>query len=114
MVKPILSLSRTGLQDWLLQRISALILLAYIIFLTIYFYSTPKLNFYLWQQLFSNIYMKIFTLLAIVSLIVHAWIGMWIILTDYIKITWLRMLIQTSINLGFIASFVWSIIILWP
>jgi succinate dehydrogenase / fumarate reductase membrane anchor subunit len=34
---------------------------------------------------FSSAFTKVFTLLALVSILIHAWIGMWQVLTDYVK-----------------------------
>ena len=37
-----------------------------------------------WKALFEQTWMRIFSLLAILSLAAHAWIGMWAVLTDYL------------------------------
>lgn len=52
------------------------------------------LNYHNWHGLFSNLSMKVFTLLALIALLVHAWIGIWQVLTDYIKCSKLRGVLQ--------------------
>ncbi|MBT7720100.1 MAG: succinate dehydrogenase, hydrophobic membrane anchor protein, partial [Halieaceae bacterium] len=82
MVKSVTSFGRSGLSDWLLQRVSGVILLAYAICLggTL----VIGVNYAQWQAMFASTGMRVFTLLAILSLAAHAWIGMWAVGTDYL------------------------------
>lgn len=107
------SLTRNGLRDWLVQRVSSIILAVYILFLLGYFLSHSNLDFFTWQQLFSSGWMRLFSLLALLSLTVHAWVGMWTVLTDYVKPAWLRLLIQVIIILALIAYLLFGIEIFW-
>ena len=120
MVTNITSLGRNGVYDWLVQRISAVILLTYFIFLALYVGTNPELTYPQWQGLFSSIGMRAFTLLALLSLCAHAWIGMWTIFTDYLTRAALGGA-ATAVRLGFqllcllvlFAYFVWCVQILW-
>jgi len=107
-----LSLGRNGLQDWLLQRISAIILAAYFIFLFVYFYLHPDITFTEWQDLFSSIWFRFFTFFTLLSLVVHAWIGLWIVISDYLQKPWLRLPLQLLVNILLIGYLVWGIVIL--
>ena len=71
------SFGRNGIADWIAQRLSAVILTAYTLFLTAYFLTNPAIDFPTWQALFHQLWMKIFTLLALLSVAVHGWIGLW-------------------------------------
>ena len=113
MVSNILSLTRSGVKDFFVQRVSALILLVYVIFLLCFIWSHPNLNFFQWHNLYSSAWMKIFSLLALLSLIAHAWVGIWTVLTDYVHHAATRAVVQTLIVLAFIACIVWGIWILW-
>jgi succinate dehydrogenase / fumarate reductase, membrane anchor subunit len=120
MVTNITSLGRNGVYDWLVQRISAVILLAYFVFLAIYVATHSDLTYQQWQGLFASTPMRAFTLLALVSLCAHAWIGMWTVFTDYLT-TMVLGRAATAVRLGFqlvcllvlFAYFVWCVQILW-
>jgi succinate dehydrogenase / fumarate reductase membrane anchor subunit len=84
MVTSITNLTRNGLKDWFIQRVSAVILAVYLFFLVGYFIVHPGLDYATWRGLFACRAMRIFSVLALLSLMAHAWIGLWTIFTDYI------------------------------
>jgi len=113
MIHSITNLTRSGLKDWFVQRISALILVVYILFLVGYLLGHPSVDYSSWKALFLCGWMRCFTLLAMLSLIAHAWIGMWTIFTDYIQCSVLRGLIQIIVVIALLLYLVWMIAILW-
>lgn len=113
MVSSVTSLGRNGLYDWVVQRLSAVVLAVYTLFLVGLFICCPPQNFADWSNLFAQFWMKIFTLLALVSLSAHAWVGMWTISTDYLKAAGIRFLFQAVCALFLFVYIVWSIDILW-
>lgn len=120
MVKSVTSLSNSGLSNWMLQRISALILTAYLIFMVGYFAVNPSPSYEQWSSLHVSMAMRLFSLLAILSIAVHAWIGIWCVLTDYItvrligpKATAIRLFLQLAMIAVILFYVVWTIDILW-
>ncbi len=113
MVKSITSLGRTGAYDWLMQRASALVLALYTLFWVGYFLATPDLDYQQWAALFEQTWMRVFTLLALISLGLHAWVGLWTITTDYIKAAAPRFVIQALCGLIMFVYLVWGVEILW-
>lgn len=113
MVTNITSFSRSGLSDWLIQRVSAVILLVYVLFLVGYFLCHPALDHAAWSALFQCTPMRIFSLLALLSLAAHAWIGLWTVSTDYIKPNVLRVMFQLFVILSLFAFVVWGIQVIW-
>ncbi len=120
MVTAVTSFGRSGLYDWLIQRVSAVVMASYVIFLTGYILCTPELGFGEWKALFSQLWVRVFSLIALLSIAAHAWIGLWAVLTDYLtnrmmgpKATVLRLIAQ--VVLGGVAVFytVWGVEILW-
>ena len=79
------TLKRDGVQDFVSLRTTALIISAYAIFIIGYFLATPEVTFEAWTGLFSNLAMKGFTLITLVCIMVHTRIGLWQVLTDYVK-----------------------------
>ncbi len=120
MVTNVTNFSRSGLFDWMAQRVSAVILAAYFLFLLGYLVANPGLSFADWHGLFSQTWMRVFSLLALVALSAHAWVGMWTISTDYLTpmafgkgATSLRFLFQAVCGIAMFAFFVWGVQILW-
>ena len=68
MVTNVTNLSRSGLYDWMAQRVSAVLLAVYTIFLLGYLILNPGLTYADWSALFSNNAMRIFSLLTLVAL----------------------------------------------
>lgn len=94
MVGNVATLGRNGIHDFILIRASALVLAAYSIFMLCFFICTPEVTYEIWQGLFANLAMKIFTILAVIAVLFHAWIGIWQVLTDYVKNIKVRGLLQ--------------------
>ena len=120
MVKSVTSLGRSGLSDWLLQRVSALIMSAYLIFMVGFFVLNPSPSYEQWSGLHSSLAMRIFSLLTILSIAAHAWIGIWCVLTDYItvrligpKATPIRMFLQLAMIAVILFYVIWTLDILW-
>ncbi|MEM0955040.1 MAG: succinate dehydrogenase, hydrophobic membrane anchor protein [Pseudomonadota bacterium] len=84
MVTTASTLGLSGLQNWLIQRVSGVVLLGYFTFLGCYIGINSPMEYAQWQGLFDHIAMRVFSIAAIVSIALHAWIGLWCVLTDYL------------------------------
>jgi len=113
MVEEALSTSQGGLKDWLIQRVTAVILAAYLFFLVIYCLLHPGMSFGTWQGLFASTWMRVFSFFALVSLAMHTWVGMWTVLTDYVKCVCGRLFLEVAIILALIGYVVWGVEVLW-
>lgn len=111
MVRNVTSYSGSGLRDWLVQRVSAIIIALYTLFLVGFLIVNNNLSYATWETLFSNSWFKIATLLALLSLILHAWVGVWTIFTDYIKCTCLRLLLEVIVIVALVSYFAWGLLI---
>jgi len=113
MVGNVTSLTGNGLRDWVIQRVSAVLLLFYTIYLTYFGCTHPDLQFNQWHSLFTQTWFKIFTLISLLSIILHSWIGIWTVFTDYIKPLAIRMLLQVSMITFLVVYFIWGFLIVW-
>ncbi len=120
MVTNVTSFGRSGLYDWLIQRITAVVLAVYFVCLLGYLILNPDLDYQQWQGLFSATWMRIASLMALMALCAHAWIGMWTISTDYLtsdmlggKATLVRFFFQAACVVLMFIYLVWGIQILW-
>jgi succinate dehydrogenase / fumarate reductase, membrane anchor subunit len=103
----------TGLRDWLIQRFTAVFLGVYLVFFLVFLVKHPDLNYNDWRGLFSRFGVQIATIMALVSIGMHAWIGLYTVLTDYVKrVSW-RYFLQALILLALFSYGVWGIMILW-
>lgn len=113
MVKSVLGVAHEGLRDWVIQRLSAIIMAVYMLSFMTYIVSSPELTFPEWHGLFSETWMKVATLLFVVALALHAWIGMWTVYTDYVKNYLVRAVLSFGTILMLAACVLWALMILW-
>ena len=85
LVTNVTSFGRSGLADFVLQRVSALVLGLYALCLVGFFATTPNVDHAAIVGFLDSLTMKAFATLAVVALAMHAWIGMWTVGTDYIR-----------------------------
>lgn len=113
MVTSVTNFGRSGAYDWMVQRVSAVILALYTVVLVGIMVFGPDLTYQNWSALFAQTWMRIFSLMALVSLGAHAWVGLWTISTDYLKNGLLRFLFQAICGLLMFVYFVWGVQTLW-
>lgn len=107
------AMPQKGLKDWVKQRVSAVLLLIYLVVLTALLIAHQPLDFQQWQSIFHPVWFKIFSVIAFLSVVIHAWIGMWTIFTDYVHPWMLRFILMWIVALALFAYFVWFIQIMW-
>ncbi len=113
MVKKLYAANRQGLNDWLVQRFSAVFLLVCIIALVAFFAMHPGLSYAEWHGLFHSLTVRVITGLFFLSLLWHAWIGIWTVVTDYIHCGWIRACLNAAVLLALIGFFLATLFILW-
>ncbi len=120
MVTAVTNLGRSGLYDWLVQRVTAVVLLAYFLCLTFFLVSNPGMEYAQWQGFFQHTAMRVFSMAAILSLALHAWVGLWSVLTDYFtprmmggSANLIRGIASVGCAITLFTYLVWGIQILW-
>ena len=102
-----------GLRDWLAQRITAVIIAVYALGVLVVMTGRAPFTHESWRELFAQGWMRIATLVFVVSLAWHAWVGVRDILMDYVKPDGLRLGLQV-VTVLLLAGYVgWAIEILW-
>jgi succinate dehydrogenase / fumarate reductase membrane anchor subunit len=102
-----------GLKDWLAQRITALVMVAYTAVLLISFLTANDFSYEGWAGLFAQQWFKLFSLVTLFGLFYHAWVGMRDIWMDYVKSVGLRLTLQTVTLVWLIACAFYTVQILW-
>ena len=120
MVTNATNFSRSGLSDWIIQRFSAVILAAYTVFLLAVLVSMPELNYESWREVFSKNSVRLFSVISLLALCGHTWVGMWTVGTDYLtdrqlggKGTFIRLIYQSFCVLLIAVYLLWGIQIFW-
>jgi len=120
MVTQVTSFSRSGLSDWVVQRVTAVILATYTVVVVGFLLINGDVSYTQWRGLFNQTWMQIFTLLAVISTCAHAWVGMWTIGTDYIRQHYfgnaadaIRFVYQVFCIITLLVYLIWSVTILW-
>jgi succinate dehydrogenase / fumarate reductase, membrane anchor subunit len=113
MVTSVTNLGRSGAYDWLIQRVSSVVLALYVAFMFGIFIFNPGLDYMTWNALFQQTWMRVFSLMALVALGVHSWVGLWTITTDYLKHGVVRFIVQAFCGAVMFTYFVWAVEVLW-
>jgi succinate dehydrogenase / fumarate reductase, membrane anchor subunit len=111
-VKRVIVGAHYGLRDWLAQRVTAVVMLAYTLVFLLALGRGP-VNFQSWKALFAQEWMRIATFLFVASVLIHAWIGVRNVLMDYFKPVGLRLTFQVLVILALAGYAGWAMQILW-
>jgi succinate dehydrogenase / fumarate reductase, membrane anchor subunit len=113
-VKRVVVGAHYGLGNWLAQRISAVVMVLYTVFLLAVFAARRgPMDYAAWKALFTLGWMRVATLIFAVSLAWHAWVGLRDILMDYARPDSLRFALQV-VSILLIAVYLgWTVQILW-
>tara|TARA_B100000035_G_C20932780_1_gene523805 strand:+ start:487 stop:846 length:360 start_codon:yes stop_codon:yes gene_type:complete len=77
-------ISGRGVTDFVLQRVTAVILTLYTL-VVVGFFASNQVDYQTFEAFFGSFAMKVASTVAILATIGHAWVGMWTIGTDYIQ-----------------------------
>jgi len=102
-----------GLRDWLAQRVTAVVMVIYSVLFVVMLLKLPQFDFPSWKAMWTASWMRYATLLFLLSLLLHAWIGMRNIFMDYIKNTGVRLTLYVLVILALVAYGAWAVQILW-
>ena len=105
------SVSKKGLRDWQMQRITAVLALVYFIVIGFLLFSGFSLSH--WRTLFSNLLMQSLTIVTLLVVFWHAWIGLWTVLTDYVHHVFSRILLECVFLALMLFYVIWMVCIFW-
>jgi succinate dehydrogenase / fumarate reductase membrane anchor subunit len=102
-----------GLRDWLAQRVTAIVMAIYTLLIAALLLTAPAVDYLYWRQLFAPQWMKSATLLFVLCVYLHAWIGMRNIVMDYIKNGAVRLALYILVIAALVVYTGWAVQILW-
>lgn len=96
-----------GLGPWLIQRISAVYITLFFIYVGYTLATASEIGYRQWYDWLSHPLNTIATGLFVIALLLHAWVGVRDIVLDYVHNTLVRMTAFTLVIVVLIASGIW-------
>lgn len=119
-VTPVSSLGRNGLYDWLIQRVSAVVILLYIILVTGFLAINAGLDYDTWKGFMGSLAMQVTNTIVFILIAAHAWVGLWTVTTDYLTklaikkhSTGVRVVVQVVVALLLVAYLLLGFFMIW-
>ena len=103
-----------GLRDWLVQRVTAVLMLVFtLLLLAQVLFTAGPIGYDKWAGIFAQQWMKVLTFVVIVSLAWHAWVGMRDGWMDYIKPVGTRLVAHVLTIVWLVGCAGWAVQVLW-
>ena len=102
-----------GLKDGLAQRVTAVVMAVYTLMVGVVWLAGGPFSYNTWKSLFSQGWMRFATLLFVLSMLYHAWVGVRDICMDYVKNTGLRLLLEVATVLWLVGCGGWAVQVIW-
>jgi succinate dehydrogenase membrane anchor subunit len=102
-----------GLRDWLIQRVTAVVMVGFLLLVAASLAIAGRLDYDAWSGVFAPVPMKLATVIAVLALCYHAWIGVRDIWMDYVKPAGVRLGLHVGAILWLLYCMVWTVQILW-
>jgi succinate dehydrogenase / fumarate reductase, membrane anchor subunit len=121
-----------GLRDWLMQRVTAALMVLFMLAVLLQWLWPSKLKnavgtviedgagkavllagYDKWAGIFAPQWMRVLTFVVVVALAWHAWVGMRDIWMDYIKPVWLRLVLHVFTLAWLVGCLGWALQVLW-
>ena len=113
MVKRLVVGAHYGFRDWLAQRVTAVVMAIYTVYMLVRVFSLPAYDNAAWRSLMAGGFTKFVTFLFALSLFYHAWVGVRDIWMDYVKPISVRLTLHVITLLALVGYAGWVAQILW-
>jgi succinate dehydrogenase / fumarate reductase, membrane anchor subunit len=113
MVNKVIVGAHYGTGAWLGQRVSAGAMAIYTLIFALALLVARPADYAGWHALFAQGWMKFATLIFVLCLCYHAWVGVRDIFMDYVKPVGLRLVLHAAAVLLLVGYAGWAIQILW-
>ncbi|MFM2069621.1 MAG: hypothetical protein RLZZ584_4530 [Pseudomonadota bacterium] len=111
--KRIVTGAQYGLRDWLVQRITAVLMALFTLALLAQLLFGGPVGYDRWAAIFSAQWMKCLTVVIVIALAWHAWIGVRDIWMDYIKPVGVRLALHVFAIVWLVGCAGWAVQVLW-
>ncbi|MHB1950310.1 MAG: succinate dehydrogenase, hydrophobic membrane anchor protein [Acidiferrobacteraceae bacterium] len=105
--------SHSGTVEWILQRLTALYLGLFLVFLATRLAFAAPSDYVHWRAFWSGPAIRVATLVFVLSLLEHVWIGLRSVFRDYIRLAAPRLMAELAVAGALVAQALWAFWILW-
>ena len=103
-----------GVRDWLAQRGTAIVIVAFTLaLLAQILFSSGPIGYDVWAGIFAAQWMKVLTFATIIAVAWHAWIGVRNVWMDYAKLDGLRYVLYMLTLVWLVGCTAWAFQVLW-
>lgn len=113
MVKRKIAGAHYGLLDWLAQRITGAVMIAFTLVIVIGLLSGVASSYETWRSFMAAGLLRFFSFVFIISLCWHAWVGVRDIWMDYVKPAGIRLALHVLTLVALIGYLGWSVQVIW-
>ncbi|MBI3571732.1 MAG: succinate dehydrogenase, hydrophobic membrane anchor protein [Gammaproteobacteria bacterium] len=100
--------AHAGMMQWLWQRVTAIYTAGFVVYVIVHLSLSPIRDHAAWTAWFAIGYVRLAWAIFILSILVHAWIGMRSIYLDYLHPLWLRFSVSLFTALCLLALGLWA------
>ncbi|MEZ5540551.1 MAG: succinate dehydrogenase, hydrophobic membrane anchor protein [Pseudomonadota bacterium] len=101
-----------GLRTWLLQRVSAVYLAGFLVYVLLHFALNPRPDYFAWRAWLSHPPVSVAAAGFVLALLVHGWVGLRDVTLDYVHPLGLRLTVLTAIAFLLIGCGLWAMRVL--
>jgi succinate dehydrogenase / fumarate reductase membrane anchor subunit len=102
-----------GWRDWLVQRITAVVMALYTVLILVLLLWFGGLDYAAWKAAFGNDLFRLATFVFMLSLLWHAWVGVRNIAMDYVKPVGVRLTVEVLVIIALVGYAGWTLQVLW-
>jgi succinate dehydrogenase / fumarate reductase membrane anchor subunit len=103
-----MSRKASGLKAWAIQRVTAIYVGLFALYLLLILLVSAPDGYAAWRDWFAAPSMGIATLVFVISVLMHAWVGIRDVLIDYVKPIAVRATLLSLLALGLLACGLWA------
>jgi len=103
----------SGLRAWIVQRVTAVYVAAFLVYAAAYLMLAPPVSFEAWRAWVGSPAISVASALFFGALLLHAWIGIRDVVLDYVHPLPLRFVILVGVGLALVAQGIWVLRILY-
>lgn len=101
-----------GLRDWIMQRVTAVIMAIYTLGLVMFLLAMPS-DYASWQSFFGQTWVQVLTQTTLIALLLHVWVGIRDLWMDYVKPVGVRLALHSFTAVWLVSCFAYSLKVVW-
>lgn len=101
-----------GLRDWIMQRVTAVIMLIYTVALALFLLTMPS-GYEGWKAFFGQVWVQVLTQVSLIALFLHVWVGIRDLWMDYVKPAGTRLALHVFTIVWLVSCFIYSVKVVW-